>query len=216
MRGTPPPHYPNLVTMRAGEATAAQQRLIRTIVMSDAGRSFSFKDSFCCLDPVETGGGRPFEVLFEATWIWSDATHVRLRKTAMRWGRVENESEFLEWERAWRGDAATESPLPLIRQFPASLLTNRKIAFLAGKSAQDEIVAVAVANRTGDVIGLSNVFGHASAADLWLGAASAAREAFRATLPLVGYERGDNLRHATDFGFRTIGPLRVYTLKNGV
>jgi len=74
------------------------------------------------------------------------------------------------------------------------------------------IVAVAVANRAGDVIGLSNVFGRASAAELWSGATSAARDAFPTALPLVGYERGDDLRLATDSGFQPIGSLRVYVL----
>lgn len=161
MRGTPPPYYSNLVTIRAGEAVSQQQQgLIREIVTSDPGRSFGFKDSFCCIDPVEAGGGRQFDVLFEATWIWSDAARGRPRKTAMRWGKIESETELLKWERAWRGDAANQSASPIARQFPASLLANPDIAFLAGRSADDEIVAVAVASRTGDVIGLSNVFGH--------------------------------------------------------
>jgi hypothetical protein len=132
----------------------------------------------------------------------------------MRWVRVKNEPELLKWEHAWRGDAANQSASRVARQFPASLLANRDIAFLAGKSAHDEIVAVAVANRTGDVVGLSNVFGRADAADLWLGATSAARDAFPVGLPLVGYERGDDLRHAIDSGFQPIGPLRVYVLNN--
>jgi hypothetical protein len=214
MRGTPPPYYSNLVTIRAGEAVSQQQRLIREIVTSDPGRSFGFKDSFCCIDPVEAGGDRQFEVLFEATWIWSDAAPVGPRKTAMRWGRVESESALLQWERAWRGNTANQLAAAIPRQFPTSLLANRDIAFLAGKSGDDEIVALAAANRTGDVIGLSNVFGQASATDLWPGATSAAREAFPIGLPLVGYQRGDGLRHATDSGFRPIGRLRVYVLKS--
>jgi len=214
MRGTPPPYYSNLVTIRAGEAVAQQQqRLIREIVTSDPGCSFGFKDSFCCINPVEAGGGRPFDVLFEATWIWSDAARAGPRNTAMRWSRVQNESGLLQWERAWRGDAANQLAAVIARQFPVSLLANRDIAFLAGTSTEDEIVAVAVANRTGDVIGLSNVFGHATAAELWPGATFAAREAFPPGLPLVGYQRGDGLRHATASGFRPIGPLRVQVLK---
>jgi hypothetical protein len=213
MRGTPPPYYSNLVTIRAGEAVSRQQRLIREIVTSDPGRSFGFKDSFCCIDPVEAGGGRQFDVLFEATWIWSDAARVGPPTTAMRWSRVESESGLLQWERAWRGDAANQSAAVIARQFPVSLLANQDIAFLAGTSAEDEIVAVAVANRTGDVVGLSNVFGRASAMELWPGAMSAAREQFPPGLPLVGYQRGDGLRHAAASGFRPIGPLRVHVSK---
>lgn len=225
MRGTSPPYYPNLVTIRAGEAASRQQRLIREIVTSDPGRSFSFKDSFCCIDPVEAGGGRRFDVLFEATWIWSDAAHMGPRDTAIRWGRVESEAELLKWERAWRGDAGNQLASAFARQFPASLLANRDIAFLAGTRGDEEIVAGGVANRTGDVIGLSNVYGHVSgghasagpvsdAAAIWRGVTSAAREAFPRGLPLVGYERGENLKQATSSGFRPIGPLRVHALNS--
>jgi hypothetical protein len=213
MRGTPPPYHSNLVTIRAGEAVSRQQELIREIVTSDPGRSFGFKDSFCCIDPVEAGGGRQFDVLFEATWIWNDAARIGPRNTAMRWSRVESKSALLQWERAWRGDVANQSAAVIARQFPISLLANPDIAFLACTSAGDEIVAVAVANRTGDVIGLSNVFGRASAAELWPGAISAARAEFPPGLPLVGYQRGDGLRHAIASGFHPIGSLRVHVLK---
>jgi hypothetical protein len=218
-RATPPPYYSNLVTFRAGRAVAQQQQaLIREIVTSDPARAFGFKDSFCCIDPVEAGGGRSFDLLFEATWIWSDVVRVGPRQTALRWERVESETQLLNWERTWRGDAANQLASPVVRQFPASLLVNRDFAFLAGRNADNEIAAVAAANRTGGVIGLSNVFAppaaadKVGAADVWLGATSAAREAFPPALPLVGYERGDALRHATDAGFQPIGPLRVYVL----
>ena len=90
MRGTPPPYYSNFVTIRAGEAVSQQQQgLIREIVTSEPGRSFGFKDSFCCIDSVEAGGGRQFDVLFEATWIWSDVARAGPRNTAMRWSRVQ-------------------------------------------------------------------------------------------------------------------------------
>jgi hypothetical protein len=209
-RGAPPPYFPNLVTIHGDEAASQQQKLVREILKSDPGRSFSLKDSFCCFDPVDAGGGCPFDVLFEATWIWSDATSDGLRNTATRWGKVETENELLRWERAWRGDAANQ--WAFARQFPASLLANGDIAFLAGRRADGEIVAVGVANRTGSVIGLSNVSGRASAAEIWPGVTAAAREAFPPGPPLVGYERGDDLRHATSSGFRPIGQLRVYAL----
>jgi hypothetical protein len=212
MRGTPPPYYSNLVTIRAGETVSQQQRLIREIVTADPQRSFSFKDSFSCIDPIAAGGGRRFDLLFEATWIWNDAAGVHARSTTIRWGNVESETELLRWERAWQGDAANQSASPFVRQFPTSLLANRDIAFLAGKSSDGEIVAVAVANRTGHRIGLSNVSGRLGAGEIWPGAMAAARNAFPSGRALVGYERGDDLKHASSSGFRPIGPLRVYVL----
>lgn len=213
-RGTPPPYYSNMVTMRGGGSAIAQQKLIRQILESEPDRSFGFKDSFSCIDTTGLGGARKFEKLFEATWIWLDSENIQPRKSSLRWERIGTDPDLLNWEHTWRGDAANQSA-GSFRQFPPSLLDNPEVAFLAGKDAGNRILAVAVANHTGEVIGLSNVFGPAcSGEELWAGATHAAVNAFSKPLPLVGYERGESLRQALDQGFEPIGPLRVYVLNN--
>ena len=65
-------------------------------------------------------------------------------------------------------------------------------------------------NRSGDVVGLSNVF--ASRLDLdraYVGASVMAARIWP-RLPIVGYERGEPLVAARAAGFESIGPLRVW------
>jgi len=84
-----------------------------------------------------------------------------------------------------------------------------RIVFVAAHQG-GRIVAGAVANRTGEVVGLSNVFAPAQdAAAYWAGCVASAMGAFPG-LPLVGYERGADLSSAEEAGFSRLGPLRVW------
>ena len=76
--------------------------------------------------------------------------------------------------------------------------------FLAARR-DGEIAAGAILNRTGDVVGISNV----SATTAWPGAVATAAGLYPG-LPLVGYEAGDDLAAARRHGFEVIGPLRVW------
>jgi hypothetical protein len=73
------------------------------------------------------------------------------------------------------------------------------------------VVAGDIANRSGDVVGVSNVFAHADAKRSWAGCLAASIDAFPG-LPLVGYERGDELVIAQALGFEAMGPLRVWAI----
>ncbi len=215
-RGTPPPYYPHLVTFEAGSRTGAQEQLIHEHTQAHPTRGFGFKDSFSCIDPSAAGQtGRTFRLLFEASWLWLDASRFMPRGQSLRWSRAQTTTELMEFERGWRGDhdktAANDHP----RQFPDSLLMERDVAFLMGRSSAGRVMGVAVANRTtsdlGDVVGLSNVSGKEVAADdLWTGATAAAIEAFPSGLPLVGYERDDDLEQAIGIGFEPTQKLRVF------
>lgn len=210
-RGTPPPYYSNMVTMRGGESVNAQTHLIRDILQANPHQPFGFKDSFCCIDPTELGVGRRFQKLFDATWIWLEPAKFQPRETPLRWARINSARELIDWENAWRGDAANIAAATNFRQFPAYLLDDPSIAFLSGRARDGSILAVAVANQTDDVVGLSNVFGPSCiATDLWAGATAAALNAFSTSLPLVGYERGDSLEDAIAQGFDLVAPLRVW------
>jgi hypothetical protein len=67
-----------------------------------------------------------------------------------------------------------------------------------------------ILSRGAEVVGLSNLFG--SATDMvWRSLAAMAYEVFPG-LPLVGYDRGNELAAAHQAGFETIGPLRVWRL----
>jgi len=211
-RGTPPPYHSNMVTLRGGDSAPAQQQLIRDILAATPNRAFGLKDSFCCIDD-DAGDGRRFDTLFTASWIWLDASRFLPRPTCLTWSRIATNAELMEWERAWFGDNPAGAASVGARQFPPALLADPSFAFLAGKTADGRVSAVAAANRKGDVVGLSNVFsGAIPAGDVWPGATQSAMNAFDPGLPLVGYERGDDLAHAVAQGFEVIGELRVLTL----
>ncbi len=67
-----------------------------------------------------------------------------------------------------------------------------------------------LANRTDDVVGLSNVLVSAEdTVSFWAGCVATVHESFPG-LPLVGYERGRELAVAQAVGFDLLQPLKVW------
>jgi hypothetical protein len=88
-------------------------------------------------------------------------------------------------------------------------LKDPSVVALVGR-AGDEIVAGVVANRSSDVVGLSNlVVLNAEPDDVWAGAVAAVSTRY-AGLALVGYESGASLDAAHRAGFVSVGPLRIW------
>jgi hypothetical protein len=188
-----PMYYPDAITL---SPTAKATALLRAI---DASRGCSVKDSFATLDLVGSG----MRVLFEAMWI-ARAPDVAPERgyDGVRWARIQNEVELAAWHTAMSGN----QPSGL---FPPTLLADHRLAFLSGYS-DDKIIMGAVANKSGSVVGMSNVFGPIGASDrTWAGATAAVMEAFQ-DVPIVGYERGEALDAARRQAFAAIGPLRVW------
>ncbi len=201
-----PRFYPNAVTFAnpiAGSAQLADmQRLLGEALPASAG----VKDSFCTLELAPIG----FQQLFEATWIWRASQPQLDRADAqVDWFKVRDADELAKWETAWNGPSSSEQSAPPTRVFPPALLAETDVVFIAATFGQ-QIVAGAIANRTDDVVGLSNVFApDGAAARFWPGCVRATMDAF-AGLPLVGYEHGSELAIALSLGFEAIGPLRVW------
>jgi hypothetical protein len=215
-----PPYYSNAVTFNPTD-TAAQTRGIRALFDAGLPDMWSVKDSFRTLDLAPLG----FGVLFEARWLGLRPDQARrglrplpIDASAAHWQRVTTDAGLAAWETTWRGDTANTAAEARPRLFLPALLADPNLAFLAGY--QDEhIVAVAAANRSDDgvgpVCGISNFFlpgadGETHRSSVLAGALSAARAAFPG-LPLVGYERGDDLAAMRAVGFQTLGPLRVWS-----
>jgi hypothetical protein len=95
------------------------------------------------------------------------------------------------------------------RIFLPSLLAEKNVAFIAAYRDQ-QLVAGAIANRTGEVVGLSNVFLPAQDEASFRAGCVAAVMATFPPLPLVGYEAGDKLAAFQSLGFEPVGPLRVW------
>jgi hypothetical protein len=173
--------YPDAVTLAPSASVAAILDRI------DTADGCSVKDCFVSVDL----DGHGFRVLFEAEWIY------RSRSSTIVDGNTWSRARPTELNEVWR-----EALVP-------SLLAEPSVAVLVAR-AGDEIVAGVIANRSRDVVGLSNlvVLG-ADRDDVWTGAVAAISAMFPG-LALVGYESGDDLAAAHRAGFESIGPLRVW------
>jgi hypothetical protein len=184
-----PPMYPDAVTLRP--VVNADALLGRV----DAAPGCSVKDSFAALDLAGAG----FDVLFEAEWIHRPPGPAA-ESPGHRWSRVTTAGALRLWA-AGHGGADV---------FRSELLADPAVAVLLATDRSGAVVAGAAANRSRDVVGLSNVFVHSEDVDeVWAGAVTSVAECFPG-LPVVGYEAGEDLATARRAGFATVGPLRVW------
>jgi len=190
-----PPYYPDAVTL---DPAAVGKRLLARIDTITPGAYV--KDSFANLDLAPFG----FEIVHEAEWILrrpgpSPSTH----DTAVRWMPLEAEAELATWEAAWDAEGAG------LGLFVPELLRQPSAQFLGG-SVDGSIVAGAIVNRTGDVLGVSNVFTTlGDLDDAWSGCVAYLEDAHPGS-PLVGYEAGEKLAAARRHGFGSVGALRIW------
>ncbi|MGA9162041.1 MAG: hypothetical protein WB297_14410 [Actinomycetota bacterium] len=123
----------------------------------------------------------------------------------MRWERVRDPAGLRRWERAWNHYDFDIPP----GLFHPSLLDEDAVMVIAGYW-HEAIVAGAIANRSATVAGLTNVFSAVGDLDAaWRGSVASVA-AHVGDLPLVGYERGDDLEAARRYGFAPLGPLQVW------
>ncbi|EHM26828.1 hypothetical protein SPW_4710 [Streptomyces sp. W007] len=159
----------------------------------------SVKDSFADLDLTEAG----FEVLFEAQWIHRPAG-APAPAPDLSWDVAGDPDALRAWALAWDdGDGNADLFRPGLLDDPATFV-------LAGRSADGRVVAGAVASRSDQVVGISNVFALDGGPDTaWPVVLDAVNKLFP-TLPVVGYEQGEDLVAALRHGFEPVGPLRVW------
>jgi hypothetical protein len=75
---------------------------------------------------------------------------------------------------------------------------------------EPDVLAGAILNRTGPVVGISNVFSQGMALDeVWDELGDFSAHEFP-SLPVVGYARGENLNAALAVGFAALAPLRIW------
>jgi hypothetical protein len=206
-RQPPPPFYPNAVTLTDIRDQAAQLEGIRALLAAGIPGAWAVKDSFCALDLTPLG----FQPLFEARWIYRPAKLPSpLRGSAtVRWERVRSDAQLCAWEQAWQGDDAEPASAHHPRLFLPALLADAQVLVLAAYH-QQQIVGGVIANCSGTVVGISNLFvPDQAAALLWPECVAAVLDHFPG-LPLVGYESGAALAHAEAQGFEALPPLRVW------
>ncbi|MDH4061831.1 MAG: hypothetical protein OEU94_13555 [Aquincola sp.] len=186
---TPPPYHSWMTTLDP----TADKALLELISQNLDRPGFGLKDAFHCLEL------RPHGLIeyFSATWIWADTLRPA---STIGWTRVTSPDDLLRWEAAWKDGGSPSDQ----RQFPANIL-DRPDVFIWGRTAAGGFDAGVVANLSSDCVGLSNCFGR----DAFPAAATLCAELAQ-DLPIVGYERGDDLGAALDTGFEATGLLRVW------
>jgi hypothetical protein len=187
-----PPYYPDAVTLR--------QKISIDHVLSviDASEGCSVKDSFACLDLGPAG----FQPLFRAAWVVRQPAKSR-RTTLRGWSAVTTEAQLRAWEASW-GEVPGGSGF-----FRPALLKDETIAVLAGCDGE-RVVAGAIATRSANVTGLSNVFDTRDELDATWAAGAAAAATLWGDRPTVGYDSGKALEAAHQAGFESVGELVVW------
>ncbi|MEU6661915.1 hypothetical protein [Streptomyces sp. NPDC046821] len=186
-----PDFYPDAVTLVPGVTASGVTAAI------DATAGATVKDSFADLDLTQAG----FQVLFEAQWIHRPAGPPSF-PSELSWDVVDDRETLRTWALAWdEGNADLFRP---------ELLDDARTFVLAARSATGHVVAGAVASRSDEALGISNVFASDSGPDAaWPVILEAAHTLFPA-LPVVGYEQGEDLAAAVRHGFEPVGGLRVW------
>ena len=196
-----PPYYSNAITVDSSDP-AAQTEVLRELA-KDLRRPFSVKDSFAALELAPLG----LRPLFDAEWMWRDPSAGPLEggRRDLDWRRVTNIEELDEWEAAWRLNGSPADT----RVFLPDLLATGDVVLLAGHQG-DRIVAGCAANHTPGVVGFSNFFAEDADREPVVASALGAVLLLAPGVPVVGYDRGDDLAHAKRLGFRTVGELQIW------
>ncbi|MEU7413466.1 hypothetical protein AB0B40_29830 [Streptomyces sp. NPDC042638] len=189
-----PLYYPDAVTLAPGVDPAVLGARIDT-----AAPGASVKDSFADLDLTDAG----FHVLFEAKWIHRPASPPATASDLV-WDVADNPDTLRTWALAW-DDGEGDADL-----FRPELLDDPTTFVLAGRSDDGRVVAGAVASRSDEVVGISNVFALDGGPDAAWPVVLDAVHSLCPTLPVVGYEHGDALEAALRHGFEPVGPLRIW------
>lgn len=187
-----PSRYPDAVTL------IPSPRVPDLLSRIDTSSGCSIKDSFASLDLTADG----FRVLFDAQWIWSPAHLDTTCSISPDWAAITDPDGLDLWEEAWcHGDEPRGVFLP-------ELLSEGILVL--GRIEKERVVAGGILSRAADAVGISNAFTKVGRpTGTWWALAQTAR-AWCPGLPLIGYERGEELAQARSSGFHTAGALRVW------
>lgn len=187
--GPVPKYYPHVITLQADCSLSNVLDKLKRVP-----KGGSIKDSFANLSLTSAG----YRKLFDAQWVLAPP----VVSPPLAFQIIEEIDSFRMWETAW-------SQGTLRGFFNENLLAHPSVRFIAVEQA-GTIIAGAIANRSSNVIGLSNLFCYADhPARYWLTCVAAA-QAWQSEWPVIGYERGDRLSFAKTIGFNELGALAVW------
>jgi len=194
------PFYPNAITL-SPDVTAAE-----VTARQNPSRPFAIKDSFARLDLAPQGLTR----LFGAEWIaLLPAPGEPRAGDDLSWDTVTDPGELARWETAWAGGGDVTG------LFQPALLADPDCAILVCRR-DHALIGGATVYTTDGVSGILNVFKSGSDAGVLWVSATRAVAALRPGLPIVGYERGEDLAAARQAGFRVLGPLQTWARGSAV
>ncbi len=192
-----PRFYPNLITLQRGHDVHARVRAVDQHLDSSLG--WGIKDSFKELALAEQG----FVAAFDAQWYCrapdsSSPTEWAIRRlTGYELETVSDPAAFGQWVEGWGEGAGIFEP---------QLLDNDAVELRLQKQG-GQIVAGFAANRSGDVVGVSNTFGRPDA----ILAGIVAVIAENPGAGVVGYGSDAQVAALQEVGFRPVGGLRIWT-----
>lgn len=200
-----PPLYPNMVTT-TGKDVANHLQTVKLLIEARPDFPHAVKDSFSKLNLEPLG----FMQLFDAQWFSRPPEPVpkNLLDNASKWESLATAPELIAWERAWR-EAGEHQDILETPMFPAKLLSEPGVIFLAGKIA-GSIIAGAIAYEASGVIGITNFFSKPSEATSQFAACLNRLHNTHPKATVVGYERESTLAEYSGLNLKPLGPLRVW------
>jgi len=193
--GRTPSYYPDAVTLHPDTTTSDVLSRIDAV-----SPGCSVKDSFATLDLGPVG----FDVLFDAEWICRPAGVLVPQSPGLRAEQVPTTGHLRDWQIAWCG---VSDPPDIFRP---GLLDDPLVRIVAVQDG-DGLIGGGVLNSAAGVIGVTNVFfaGNVDPVAVWSCLLTVAAD-HSPGVPIIGYDRQDDLGPALQVGFRVLGPLRVW------
>jgi hypothetical protein len=199
-----PPLYSNLVTLAKNWQPDDVFRAINDNYEQEKWNKWSIKDSFGALDLGEFG----FKKLFDAHWIYPDATNFATPEESqhLRYEIVESVDGLSKWRTVWDADERLGKEI-----FHPNLLDNPKVYFVAGYEAE-KIKSGCFVNKSEDVLGVSNFFAPDDNLDYRSGMLDFILDSIE-RVDIVGYERNRLTENLRLLGFEAIEDLTVWLKK---
>ncbi len=188
-----PEGYPDAISLQP------DVRADELLALIDDAPGCSVKDSYCSLDLRSDG----FDVLFDAHWIWAPPDSTR--------ATTGDDGSWTVVAAPGTRHGGWSAAVPaLLTVPPPAVLASPQVTWLV-RASGDHVTGSAVAHRTDDVVGVSNVgLDVADPAAAWTELLAVVQRLSPAS-PVAGYERDASLAAATAAGFQRLGPLRVWS-----